>query len=1232
MGTSFLRHLGQRLRTKVRHAFEDAIDGIRGNPYWLSLEQGDGCFTVTTHRGERVVPFSRIRERDPILNWLGEQFAEQDSALFVPPERLPHALKALKNLDEQTVFPAEVPESLASLRRARLPKGLLVKYVWSSEGKCIVPEFAYGGRYLGKGWFASEKYYWQVEGVSAEDEAWLHRAGFKGQEILALVSRVAPSWKKRGLPFSVELTRSSTVVLDFNVQHVTPDAVTVAVSWRANPDLVEDVPGLDGYVVVRDTLAAGIAPGSVPKQLRQPRGTYSIRGQAIVVFLHKLWPKLRPFARGQIAELEKQHRVIRDKPELILTVHREAPRGVGQVRAVATLACGGYRFDAESVSRAIKADTKYLRVTGGWLPADSLRSAGLAGMGRLSDGSSLKPIALSGEETLTRGSSRLDGPWSRIDFPEMRLPRMTSRVETAARHLEFLAAWGVPGGIISEVNDVLPALKALLRALGPQGAGGEVLVLGKRNALDAVEPAIEGVAHARFNGTKKDPALPARSEGAFLATPRALDTVSGLGRREWTLLLLLEADDLVKSQTSKLFDNLVRSKRRLTVGVFRSREFLERRAKREALSAVFKVSSDSPVWECALREPDFEAPSLPAPYRLRQRKLPAAAQGPVQIELQGDATSRGVPIPSHRPMSAAAASASAQKAVLDDVEISIDFGVTTPAHKFMKDARQFVGKTVSSAHQVSFMCYWPTYDSMSPAQLNWYFYWRSQVRRGVYPDTDLSYIFVHVYELINKVGVQDARDGFDQLCRLWRAYRERHPKLDNYLPDWTADYVMVNRLPIDPLQVCMTDVAAGDPDVAMARWVGKPLEKFPLALIDNLTDYHIRKGKFYREGNAEIVEEYVPKCLGQVDGHVKRTTGTRIFDLFRPSEPNAIRRYPFQSAIYAGPEREIKLGTVVPYSSHPPLREFLTAIVKHTENRLRELKGFRGKLRGYVLEAEIESIIDRFISGAATHIAPPPPPPKVEIDIGRVKDLAADSQEIRKRLLEQGEEAGPSPPSRRPVESSMLQPSASLQIKRPAETPEGLLTELEEVHQILAQLSAEEKRIVATLASSGWEMEEAAVAQVLPEVFVEPLIDHINTLSLDALGDHLIVTEGSLRVVTEDYRDELEYLLTRREKTKRETSRPQLPADFPEEWSDFVSQLDDGQFRVLQLIARQESPTAAITKIASDRAAMPELLIDAINELAQRTIGDFVIKPGSTAPALVEESAPMVERLVNVAE
>lgn len=91
-----------------------------------------------------------------------------------------------------------------------------------------------------------------------------------------------------------------------------------------------------------------------------------------------------------------------------------------------------------------------------------------------------------------------------------------------------------------------------------------------------------------------------------------------------------------------------------------------------------------------------------------------------------------------------------------------------------------------------FMAYWPTFSHLNKMQTKWYFYWREQVLKENYLDTDLSYIFIFVYELLNYSFNPSASFNVSMLTHLNENYKERQPKLEKYLNPWISD--MLNEL------------------------------------------------------------------------------------------------------------------------------------------------------------------------------------------------------------------------------------------------------------------------------------------------------------------------------------------------------------------------------------------------------------------------------------------------------
>jgi hypothetical protein len=66
-----------------------------------------------------------------------------------------------------------------------------------------------------------------------------------------------------------------------------------------------------------------------------------------------------------------------------------------------------------------------------------------------------------------------------------------------------------------------------------------------------------------------------------------------------------------------------------------------------------------------------------------------------------------------------------------------------------------------------FNSYYPNYQMMNFEQFRTYFTWRTKVRQCEVRQTDLSYVFLYIYELLNNVGIADGQDGLNKLLFIW---------------------------------------------------------------------------------------------------------------------------------------------------------------------------------------------------------------------------------------------------------------------------------------------------------------------------------------------------------------------------------------------------------------------------------------------------------------------------------
>ncbi|WP_340391810.1 TerB N-terminal domain-containing protein [Paenibacillus sp. FSL E2-0190] len=453
-----------------------------------------------------------------------------------------------------------------------------------------------------------------------------------------------------------------------------------------------------------------------------------------------------------------------------------------------------------------------------------------------------------------------------------------------------------------------------------------------------------------------------------------------------------------------------------------------------------------------------------------------------------------------------------------DTEMETPEPVTTTEGQFVTRAKELVEKTEDSALFVPFKSYWPTYGHMTGTQSRWYFYWRNEVRQGRYLKTDLSYIFLHVYELINGVGWTDPNDGYRQLNLIWEAYRESYKRLDQYLGGWIADFSFVHHLDV-PLSIIVARSRglAGDlAELELMRGLTTAPEQLTFAVLTAMSDYDISKSKFYIGEGKEALEQYIPQVVALINAYVTRKHGSNLVEMFPPGPAVMRERYLFRSAVY-----DISLYgysvliPVVRISKSPPLRSLITRLFRLTENKLRELMGYRGRLKGINVDADMDDLITRFLKREYLKETQEDRGPTVVIDPEKLERLQSDSEIVRTMLTvenmdEQDYEASeleatigeidPIQDSKEellPVE--VIEEAQAVSIGSEAEQFANALSPLQR-EALLALLDEDGSQALLKLAAANGTMSEL-------------LIDEINEFAMDILGDLIIEGED----IVEEY-------------------------------------------------------------------------------------------------------------------
>lgn len=529
--------------------------------------------------------------------------------------------------------------------------------------------------------------------------------------------------------------------------------------------------------------------------------------------------------------------------------------------------------------------------------------------------------------------------------------------------------------------------------------------------------------------------------------------------------------------------------------------------------------------------------------------------------------------------------------------------------KFFVDMKKYADIVGQKVEFVPFMQYWPTYDSMDRRQRAWYFYWRTQVRKGEYPDTDLSYIFVYIYELLSGCGWSQASDGYSCLMSIWMSYRERFPKLDYYLFEWIFDFARFYQLDFTMPEIYNLQLPGQTVirDLLLDKHSKEQPLRLPFTLICSLCDYSIMGSKFYKDGHQQLMQEAIPRVIALADAVLLKEKGRGMFAIYGPNRPRKQSYYAFQSAVCPEANKRIDLS-VKAYSVNTRLRNYVNQLVRYSENVLRSLYGYRGRLRGVELEPELASLVESFLKKEYTPKEntekAPPKQVEVKLDFDSIASLRAQSDAVRD-ALEVADEG----------------------------TQKDLLTELPEISAMLAKLSKPVQKFLLSLKATGWESSTNTEASTF--------IEEINSAAAHFIARALIVTEAGRYIVEDDYRDELDYIYEnmpdsefaakQESKVKTEISDTKLDEiGLPEDLKEFFEALTDIQRQVLKTILFSDNPQEKITRLAEEAMSMPEIMIDEINDAATQFLDDILIDTFDGTPTVLEQYADELKRAVEL--
>lgn len=286
--------------------------------------------------------------------------------------------------------------------------------------------------------------------------------------------------------------------------------------------------------------------------------------------------------------------------------------------------------------------------------------------------------------------------------------------------------------------------------------------------------------------------------------------------------------------------------------------------------------------------------------------------------------------------------------------------------RFARDAQRSHRQTGNPAYLarfVPFTSYLPQYSQMSRNQLCYYLAFRDSVRADKYPDfpgAGTAYILLYAYEILNLPEEIPPETGMRLLCGMWRHYRESDPRIDTFFGEWVADYSMIHNVPLSPvIHPCLPQI------VKKAQFKEFYLDTLlgsddAVALVTDIfmegfSDYDYKTSRYYRMHEREY-DRTMHDVLERVLSAAYHA-GREPFSL--------AREYRINRDAYAGAiaQTEVKKRLSITFlsflRSEKP-REWVTGVLKYTENRLRKRMALRAKLRVDALSPADQAVIDAY--------------------------------------------------------------------------------------------------------------------------------------------------------------------------------------------------------------------------------------------------------------------------------
>lgn len=452
---------------------------------------------------------------------------------------------------------------------------------------------------------------------------------------------------------------------------------------------------------------------------------------------------------------------------------------------------------------------------------------------------------------------------------------------------------------------------------------------------------------------------------------------------------------------------------------------------------------------------------------------------------------------------------------------------------FCRQARRLAGVRGRETPSVDFFSYMPQYAQMTPPQLSYYLWWRTNFEAGRCLAASYAYLLLYLYEIINLDTAIEPQTGRDNMVRLWLNYREKHPRLDVLVREWLCDYCLIRQLPPPALPAGLfTELIGGGRLREFYVTAADGTESMIDVLLYFGSNYDYKKSKFYRSETAALF-----------DRALRGAARVALAEYETENAQNSPRNRGFCTVsrdAYSGAvcsyrcKRRIEVD-YYSFSHTYDLRYLVTDVLKYAENAVRASLGIKSRLSVYAVNTALREKLDVFLRTVlpprATRRAKEKETPdyekrydlpRSELSPAHAAAIEAASWQITERLVSafSGEIEKSTETGRENSQNADFTPPVSLPPTHDEKTifsdtlprdksETGLAAALGELSLFVRLCAADDRRGQREFARAHDAMTDAVA-------------DRVNTIAGDVFGDIILEEKDGAYTVVPEYSEELE--------------------------------------------------------------------------------------------------------------